>query len=47
MTVALRARVRELLLIDKDRMRAREAVATDMHYEVPALPAGHDRRRRL
>ena len=33
MTVALRPRVRELVLIDKDRAHAR-AVATDMHYRV-------------
>ena len=35
--VVLRARVRELVLIDKDRARAR-AVATDMHYGVPLSP---------
>jgi hypothetical protein len=45
MTVAFRASVRELVLIDKDRAHAR-AVATDMHYRVPLSP-GHDQERRL
>jgi L-lactate dehydrogenase len=35
MTVALRARVRELVLIDKDRMRARGAVATTCIMRCP------------
>ena len=37
MAAVLRARVRELVLIDKDRARGR-AVATDMHYGVPLSP---------
>jgi L-lactate dehydrogenase len=37
MAVALRARVRAPVLIDKDRAPAR-AVATDMHYGVPLSP---------
>ena len=37
MAVALRACVRELVLIDRNRARAR-AVATDMHYGVPLSP---------
>src|SRR3984893_14363426 len=37
MAVVLRARVRELVLIDKDPERAR-GVATDMHYGVPLAP---------
>jgi L-lactate dehydrogenase len=37
MAVALRARVRELVLIDRNQARAR-AVATDMHYGVPLSP---------
>src|ERR1700757_2600025 len=35
MAVALRARVRELVLIDRNRARA---VATDMHYGAPLSP---------
>jgi malate/lactate dehydrogenase len=34
MAVALRARARELVLVDRDLPRAK-AVATDMHYGVP------------
>ena len=37
MTLALRARVRELILINRDRARAK-AVATDMHYGAPLSP---------
>jgi malate/lactate dehydrogenase len=37
MAVVLRARVRELILIDRNRARAK-AVATDMHYGVPLSP---------
>ena len=37
MAVALRARVRELVLVDRDLPRAK-AVATDMHYGVPLSP---------
>src|SRR5215813_12719352 len=37
MSVALRARVREIVLIDKNEARVR-AVATDMHYGVPLSP---------
>jgi L-lactate dehydrogenase len=37
MTLALRARVRELILINRDPARAK-AVATDMHYGVPLSP---------
>jgi hypothetical protein len=34
MAVALRARAREMVLIDRDQARAK-AVATDMHYGEP------------
>jgi L-lactate dehydrogenase len=37
MAAVLRARVREIVLVDKDTARAR-AVATDMHYGVPLSP---------
>ena len=37
MAAALRARVREIVLIDLDRARAK-AVATDMHYGVALSP---------
>ena len=37
MAVALRARVRELVLVDSNRTRAK-AVAVDMHYGVPLSP---------
>lgn len=37
MAVALRARARELVLVDRDLPRAK-AVATDMHYGVPLSP---------
>ena len=37
MAAVLRARVREIVLVDKDKARAR-AVATDMHYGVPLSP---------
>ena len=37
MAVTLRARARELVLVDRDLPRAR-AVATDMHYGVPLSP---------
>src|SRR6185436_5949880 len=37
MAVVLRARVRELILIDRNRARSK-AVATDMHYGVPLSP---------
>jgi L-lactate dehydrogenase len=37
MAIALRARVRELILINRNRARAK-AVATDMHYGVPLSP---------
>ena len=37
MAIALRARVREVILIDRDERRA-HAVATDMHYGVPLSP---------
>lgn len=37
MAVASRARIRELVLVDKDHARAK-AVATDMHYGVPLSP---------
>ena len=37
MAVALGARVREAVLLDRDRARAK-AVATDMHYGVPLSP---------
>jgi L-lactate dehydrogenase len=37
MAVALRARVRELILLDRDRARSK-AVAIDMHYGVPLSP---------
>jgi L-lactate dehydrogenase len=37
MAIVLRARARELVLIDSDRARSK-AVATDMHYGVPLSP---------
>jgi L-lactate dehydrogenase len=37
MAIVLRARVRELILINRNRARAK-AVATDMHYGVPLSP---------
>ncbi|HEY2530204.1 MAG TPA: hypothetical protein VGJ20_20090 [Xanthobacteraceae bacterium] len=37
MAIALRARVREVILIDRDERRS-HAVATDMHYGVPLSP---------
>jgi malate/lactate dehydrogenase len=37
MAIALRARVRELILVNRNRVRAK-AVATDMHYGVPLSP---------
>ena len=37
MAIALRARARELVLVDRDLPRAK-AVATDMHYGVPLSP---------
>jgi L-lactate dehydrogenase len=37
MAIALRARVREVVLIDRDERRAK-AVATDMHYGIPLSP---------
>ena len=37
MSVVLRARVREVVLIDRDHARAR-AVAADMHYGIPLSP---------
>jgi L-lactate dehydrogenase len=37
MAIALRARVREVVLLDRDRRRAK-AVATDMHYGIPLSP---------
>ncbi len=37
MAIALRARVREVILIDRDQRRA-NAVAMDMHYGVPLSP---------
>jgi L-lactate dehydrogenase len=47
MPVVIRARVCELVLIDKDRARAR-AVATEMHNGVPLSPlVHHDQGRRL
>ncbi len=37
MATALRARVREIVLVDSNNARAK-AVATDMHYGVPLSP---------
>jgi L-lactate dehydrogenase len=37
MAITLRARAREVILVDRDRARAK-AVATDMHYGVPLSP---------
>jgi L-lactate dehydrogenase len=37
MAITLRARAREVILVDRDRVRAK-AVATDMHYGVPLSP---------
>jgi L-lactate dehydrogenase len=38
MALALRARAREVILVDRDPVRAK-AVATDMHYGVPLSPS--------